>query len=218
MPGDWTVVRIAGNRGLPELEAADFLGCVSAVRGEFEGVRWHYRWEPAAGETARDGLRVELRYGSPEMDRVVRELEAKIPPPDSVTADPMQKDRDLDDVQTEEEMHTCLDLLWAYSEFMSDLRVRNPALTTANMRELTPGAFLTFVTGDRRHMEIGMADFGVTKVPAVPFGRAVGLIRRARLMYRLPATSQEDACAAARIHHLAACTFAARFYPFRRVR
>ena len=218
MPVDWTVVRITGRRGLPEIEGADFLGCVAAVKGELDGVRWHYRWEPAAGETARDGLRVELRHGSPEMERVVHQLEARIPPPDSVTADPMQMDRDLDDVQTQEEMDTCLDLLWVYSEFMADIRIRNPAMTTANIRELTPGAFLTFVTGDRRHMEIAMADFGVTKVPTVPFGRAVGLIRRAGLGYRLPPDNQADACAAARIHHLAACTFAARFYPYRRVR
>jgi len=181
-----------------------------------EGARWHYRWVPDADQAARDGLRVEFRHGSPEMDRVVSALEGRVPPPDSVDAEPLRMELDLDDVQNEEEMDLCLDLLWRYSEFTSDLRARNPGLTATNIRDLTPGAFLTFVTGDRRHLEKAMEEMAVTKVPAVAFGRAVGLIREARLRYQAPAATREAACAAARIHHLAGCTFASRYYPFRR--
>lgn len=181
-----------------------------------EGTRWHYRWVADADQSARDGLRVELRHGSPEMARVVGALEDLIPPPDSVETEPLRVDLDLDDVQNEEEMDVCLSLLWRYSEFAADLRARNPSLTATSFRDLTPGAFLTFVTGDRRHLEKAMREIGVSNVPAVAFGRAVGLIREARLRYQAPATTREDACAAARIHHLAGCTFAARYYPFRR--
>lgn len=180
-------------------------------------MRWHYRWEPDPGNTGRDGLRVEVKYGSAAMDRVVRALEERIPPPDTVDAEPLLTEADLDDVQSAEEMETCLDLLWKYSEFMADLRARNPGLSSSGIRDLTPGAFLTFVTGDRRHLEQAMDENGVTNVPAVAFGRAIGLIREASLRYHIPPPSREDASAAARIHHLAACTFAARYYPFRRI-
>jgi len=151
------------------------------------------------------------------MLKVLRALEGMIPPPDSVYAEPLRKDLDLDDVQNEEEMEACLELLWRYSEFMADLRGRNPSLTASNIRDLTPGAFLTFVTGDRRHLEKAMDEQAVTNVPTVAFGRAMGLVREARLRYQAPPTTREDACAAARIHHLAGCTFASRYYPFRRI-
>lgn len=150
------------------------------------------------------------------MNRVLQALEGRIPPPDSVDAEPLRVEVDLDDVQSEEEMDTCLDLLWRYSEFITDLRTRNPSISATNIRDLTPGAFLTCVTGDRRHLEQAMDAIGVTNVPAVAFGRAVGLIREARLEYRAPPSSRADASAAARIHHLAACTFGSRFYPYRR--
>jgi hypothetical protein len=181
-----------------------------------EGARWHYRWVPDAGGTARDGLRVEFSHGSPEITGVLRALEGRIPPPDTVDAEPLRTALDLDDVQNEEEMEFCLDLLWRYSEFTADLRGRNPGLTAANIRDLTPGAFLSFVTGDRRHLEKAMEEMAASNVPAVAFGRAMGLIREANLKYRAPPATREDACAAARIHHLAGCTFASRYYPFRR--
>ncbi|MGB5302669.1 MAG: hypothetical protein WBP17_05925 [Gemmatimonadota bacterium] len=216
MPHDWTVVRIRGNRGLPALDGAGFLGCIGAVRSEMEGTRWHYRWVADADQSVRDGLRVEFRHGSPEMARVAGALENLIPPPDSVETEPLRMDLDLDDVQNEEEMDVCLSMLWRYSELMADLRARSPSLTATSIRELTPQAFLTFVTGDRRHLEKAMREIGVSNVPVVAYGRAVGLIREARLRYQAPATTREDACAAARIHHLAGCTFASPYYPFRR--
>jgi hypothetical protein len=180
-----------------------------------EGTRWHYRWVADADQSVRDGLRVELRHGSTELARVVSALEGLVPPPDSVEVEPLRMDLDLDDVQNEDEMDSCLSMLWLYSEFVADLRVRNPAQTSTSIRDLTPGAFLTFVTGDRRHLERAMDEIGVGNVPAVSFGRAIGLIREARLKYRAPAPTHEDACAAARIHHLAGCTFASSYYPFR---
>ena len=160
---------------------------------------------------------MEFRHGSTETERVLRALEGRIPPPDSVYAEPMRMDLDLDDVQNEEEMEACLEMLWRYSEFISDMRSRNPAITASRIHELTPGAFLTFVTGNRRHLERVMDDQAIGYVPAVAFGKAVGLIRQADLKYRVPPTNREEACAAARIHHLAGCTFAARFYPFSRI-
>ena len=181
-----------------------------------EGVRWHYRWVANAEQSARDGLRVELKHGSADLRRVTGALEGLIPPPDSVETEPLRTDLDLDDVQDEEEMDSCLSMLWRYSEFVADLRSRNPTLTATNIRDLTPGAFLTFVTGDRRHLEHAMGEMAISNVPAVAFGRAIGLIREARLRYQAPAATHEDACAAARIHHLAGCTFASRYYPFRR--
>jgi len=215
MSSDWTVVRIRGNRGLPVLDGAGFLRCIAAIRSEIEGIRWHYRWVANAEKSARDGLRIELRHGSPELARVVGGLEGLVPPPDSVEAEPLRADVDLDEVQTEEEMDSCLSLLWRYSEFASDVRARNPSLAASNVRDMTPGAFLTFVTGDRRHLEHAMREVGVTNVPAVAFGRAMGLIREARLKYLVPPPTREDACAAARIHHLAGCTFASQYYSFR---
>lgn len=217
MQANWTVVRIRGHKGLPELDGAGFLGCVASIKRAMDGTRWHFRWVPAPGETARDGLRVELPHGSAEMKQVVRELERRIPPPDSVFAEPLRRELDLDDVQTDEEMDACLEMLWRYSEFIVELRSRNPGLTASRIESLTPGAFLTFVTGNRRHLEIAFDEQALLAVPAVPFGKAVGLIREADLEYRVPPTSREEACAAARIHHLAGCTFASRFYPFSRI-
>jgi hypothetical protein len=63
-----------------------------------------------------------------------------------------------------------------------------------------------------------MDEQGVTAVPTVSFGKAMGVIREAGLKYRIPPGERAEACAAARIHHLAGCTFASRYYPFRRVR
>jgi hypothetical protein len=217
MPGDWTVVRVRGHRGPPALDGAGFLGCLALIRGVLGEARWHYRWVSDPGHPSRDGLRVEFRHGSAEVDRVLRALEGRIPPPDSVDAEPLRKELDLDDVQTEEEMEVCLDLLWRFSEFTADLKARNPALDASSIRDLTPGTFLTCVTGDRRHLEQATDEIGVTSVPAVAFGRAAGLIREARLRYRVPPASREDASAAARIHHIAACTLGSRYYPFRRV-
>jgi hypothetical protein len=150
------------------------------------------------------------------MARLTRALEGRIPPPNSLVSEPLRTELDLDDVQSEAEMDVCLDLLWRYSQFMADLRARNPGLTTAGIRDLTPSALLTFVTGDRRHLESAMGNMAVSNIPSVAFGRAVGLIREARLRYHLPPVDREDACAAARIHHLAACTFGSSHYPFRR--
>ena len=182
-----------------------------------DGTRWHHRWVPAAGGSARDGLRVEFPHGSAEMKRVLRALEGKIPPPESVYAEPLSREVDLDDVQTDEEMEACLEMLWRYSEFIVELRSRNRGLTASRIDNLTPGAFLTFVTGNRRHLEMAMDEQALLAVPAVPFGKAVGLIRQADLEYRVPPNSREEASAAARIHHLAACTFASRYYPFSRI-
>jgi hypothetical protein len=151
------------------------------------------------------------------MERVLRALEGKIPPPESVYAEPLRREVDLDGVQTDEEMETCLEMLWRYSEFVVELRSRNRGLTTSRIDSLTPGAFLTFVTGNRRHLEMAMEEQALPAVPAVPFGKAIGLIREADLEYRVPPNSREEACAAARIHHLAACTFASRYYPFSRI-
>ncbi len=150
------------------------------------------------------------------MLRVVQALESKIPPPDTLYAEPLSQEMDLDDVQTNEEMEFCLEMLWRYSEYLADLRGRNPSLTVSGIRDLTPGAFLTFVTGDRRHLESAMDEQGVRSVPTVAFGRAFGLIREAGLRYQAPPRDRDDACSAARIHHLAGCTFASRYYPFRR--
>ena len=150
------------------------------------------------------------------MKRIMQALESRIPPPDALYDEPLCRETDLDDVQTEEEMELCLEMLWRYSEYVADLRGRNPSLTASSIRDLTPGAFLTFVTGDRRHLEGAMDEQGVRNVPAVAFGKAIGLIREAGLRYRAPPDSRDDACSAARIHHLAGCTFASRYYPFRR--
>ncbi|MDP2471022.1 MAG: hypothetical protein Q8W46_09155 [Candidatus Palauibacterales bacterium] len=215
MPGEWTVVRIHGNRGLPALDGGEFLGCIASVRGELAETRWHHRWVPDSSGQARDGLRVELPYGSAEMKRLLKALEDRIPPPDTVDCEPLRKQVDLDNVQSEEELEVCLEVLWRYSEFISDLWARNPALTATSIRDLTPGAFLSFVTGDRRHLERAMDEQAVANVPAVAFGRAMGLIREARLKYHIPPSNRDEASAAARIHHLAGCTFASRYYPFR---
>lgn len=182
-----------------------------------DGTRWHFRWVPGPGNTARDGLRVELPHDSPEMKKVLRALEGKVPPPDTVFAEPLHREMDLDDVQTDLEMEDCLEMLWRYSEFIVDLRLRNPSLTASRIESLTPGAFLTFVTGNRRHLETAMDEHGLVNVPAVPLGKAIGLIRAADLDYRVPPANRREACSAARVHHLAGCTFASRFYPFSRI-
>ena len=213
---EWTVIRIRGHRGLPALDGAEFLSCITAVRSLIEPVRWHYRWMPDPGGHERDGLRVELPQRSPEVAKILAALEDRIPPPDTVFAEPMRKQLDLDDVQTEEETEFCLDMLWRYSEFLSDLRGRNPALTGSAIQELTPGALLTFVTCDRRHLEAALDRMGIVNVPSVAFGRVMSLVREAGLYYKAPPDTRKDACAAARVHHMAGCTFAARFYPYRR--
>ncbi|MCL7970931.1 MAG: hypothetical protein M8866_02415 [marine benthic group bacterium] len=216
MQSEWTVIRIRGHRGLPALDGAEFLSCVTTVRGAIDPVRWHYRYVPGPEGQVRDGLRVELPQRSPQVKRIVAELEDRIPPPDTVFAEPMRKQLDLDDVQSDEDMELCLDLLWRYSEFLSDLRSRNPGLTASVIQELTPGALLTFVTCDRRHLEAALDGKGVVNRSSVAFGRVMSLVREADLYYKAPPDNRLDARAAARIHHLAACTFASRFYPYRR--
>jgi len=216
MIGEWTTVRVRGERGFPSLDGAGFLSCIASIRREMAGARWHYRWVPDPAGFASDGLRVEFRHGSAEMKQVLHALESRVPPPDALYDEPLCRETDLDDVQTEEEMEFCLGMLWRYSEFLADLRGRNPSLTASGIRDLTPGAFLTFVTGDRRHLEGAMDEQRVRNVPAVAFGKVIGLIRDAGLRYVAPPDSRDDACAAARIHHLTGCTFASRYYPFRR--
>jgi hypothetical protein len=216
--GDWTVVRVRGGRGLPSIDGAEFLSCIAAIRGEFAEARWHYRWVADAAETVRDGLRIQLPFGSPELANVVVALEDTIPPPDTVFSEPLRSEADLDPIQSSEEIEDCLELLWRYSEFLADLRVRNHGLTAAGIRDLTPGALLTFVTGDRRHLERAMDDQSISAVPAVSFGAVIGLVRQAGLRYAIPPEDRDEACAAARVHHLAGCTFASQYYPFRRAR
>ena len=215
---EWTVVRIRGERGLPGIDGAEFLGCIGAIRGELGDSRWHFRWVPDPAGRYRDGLRVERPFGSDEVARVVQALEEKIPPPDAVFAEPLRTETDLDPIPSADEMEDCLELLWRYSVFLADLRARNPALTASGIRDLTPGALLTFVTGDRRHLERALDEQAVASVPAVSFGSLIGLVRLAGLKYAIPPGDQAEAAATARIHHLAACTFASRYYPFRRAR
>lgn len=213
---EWSVLRVRGSRGLPALDGAEFLSCLAAIRGALEGIRWHHRWVADASGTSRDGLRIEAAFGSDGAARVAQALESRVPPPDTVFAEPLRTETDLDAVQSEEELDACLELLWRYSEFLADLRQRNPQLTASSIRDLTPGAFLTFVTGDRRHLETAMDEQGVSAVPTVSLGRVLGLLRQAGLTYRVPPADRAETCSAARIHHLTGCTFASRYYPFRR--
>lgn len=213
---DWTVIRIKGARGAPSLDAVQFLGCVSAVRESFADTRWHFQWSPVNRRTEYDGLRVELPYATKASKKIVAEFEARVPPPDSVVCEPLRPETDLDSIQTEAELDACLDLLWRYSEFITDLRTRNPGVHPRQIQGLTPGALLTFVTGDRRHFERALQSSGIGQLPAVPFSKVMALVHAASLSYRIPPESRDEAVSAARIHHLAGCTFAAEFYPFTR--
>ena len=213
---DWTVMRIKGARGAPSLDAVQFLGCVSAVRESFADTRWHFQWSLVNRRTEYDGLRVELPYATKASKKIVAEFEARVPPPDSVVCEPLRPETDLDSIQTEAELDACLDLLWRYSEFMTDLRTRNPGVHPRQIQRLTPGALLTFVTGDRRHFERALQSSGIGQLPAVPFSKVMALVNAASLSYRIPPESRDEAVSAARIHHLAGCTFAAEFYPFTR--
>lgn len=211
---EWTVIRIRGGRELPSLDAVQFLGCVAAVRESLADTRWHLQWTLVNRRTEYDGLRVEVPYGSKARKTLVSEFEARVPPPDSVTCEPMRMETDLDSIQTEAELDVCLDLLWRYSELISDLRTRNPGVHARQIQGLTPGALLTFVTGDRRHFERALQSLGIGQLPAVPFSKLMVLVSEASLVYRIPPMSRDEAVSAARIHRLAGCTFAAEFYPF----
>jgi len=213
---EWTVIRIKGARGAPSLDGMQFLGCVSAVREFLTDTRWHFQWESASRRTEYDGLRVEVPFSTKARKKFVAEFEARVPPPDTVVSEPLHLETDLDSIQTEPELDACLDLLWRYSELVSELRTRNPGAHPRQIQDLTPGALLTFVTGDRRHFERALEAGGLGQVPAVPFSKAMALVKEAALSYRIPPESRDEAVAAARIHHLAGCTFAAKFYPFTR--
>lgn len=216
MTGGWTVVRVRGSRGEPTLDGLDFLGCVAAVRQLIGSARWHYRWVTDDRRASRDGLRVEMLQSSPELARLLRGLETRVPPPDSVFAEPMHVEAELDPVQREEELDVCLALLWRYSEFLADLRVRNPHLRVQHIRGLSPGAFQTFITGDGRHLESALDAQGVKTVPVVALRRVIELVRAHPMPYRVPPSERQEAVDAARIHHLMGCTFASEYYPFAR--
>ncbi len=213
----WTVVRISGERGLPGIDGLQFLSCVAAVRDRIGDVRWHFRWISDSRRSSCDGLRLELPYGSPELGSFLKELETRVPPPDSVSAEPMRLEVDLDPIQNEDEADTCLTLLWRYSEFLADLRVRNQQLTLEQFHGLSPGAFLMFVTGDRRHLATALEEQSVGTVPVVPLSRVMDTLRTEPMPYRLPPRNRAEAVSAARIHHLAGCTFASEYYPFTRI-
>lgn len=213
----WSVIRVRGGRGLPTIGGAEFPGCLAAVRLKLGEARWHYRWVADPATQTRDGLRVQLGFGTPELDRVSRALEGRMPPPDGVYGEPLMAADDLDPIQTSEDLDDFLDLLWGYSEFLADLEARNPSITTAAIRDITLGAFLTFVTRDHRHLETAMDESSVGSVPTVALGRVLGLVQKANLQYRIPPTNRTEALQAARIHHLAGCTFASSYYPFRRL-
>ena len=211
---EWTVIRIRGGRELPSLDAVQFLGCVAAVRESLADTRWHLQWTLVNRRTEYDGLRVELPHGSKARKKLVSEFEARVPPPDSVVCEPLHPETDLDSIQTEAELDICLDLLWRYSELISDLRTRNPGVHARQIQGLTPGALLTFVTGDRRHFERSLESSGIGQLPAVPFSKLMTLVNEVSLSYRIPPVSRDEAVSAARIHRLAGCTLAAEFYPF----
>ncbi len=213
---EWTVFRVRGDRGHLGLDATDFLSCLAALRDEFGDVRWHYRWAMLANRGEVDGLRVEVPFESASRRRIGAALERRIPPPDSIVAEPLRRDLDLDPIQTDDEMETCLALLWRWSELLCDLRTRNPGAAARQYQALTPGAFLAFVTGDRRHLERAAEEQGFGALPAVPFSRVLGLLRAMPLSYRVPPLSRDEAVGAARIHHLAGCTLAGEYYPFAR--
>lgn len=213
---EWTLYRIRGGRGAPVLDLSQFLGCVGAARESLGDVRWHVRWSPAPGGGAVDGLRVGVPFDSAARRRFGQLLEDRIPPPDAVQAEPLRRDVDLDPVQTDEELDACLELLWRWSELLCDLRQRNPSAMARQIAGLAPGAFLAFVTGDRRHLERAVDGAGLGSLPAVPFSRVAGLLAPLPLAYRVPPRDREEAVAAARIHHLAGCLGAADYYPFAR--
>ncbi len=201
---------------MPSLDAAEFLGCVAAVREAIADTRWHFQWTLANRRTEYDGLRVEVRYGTQARKEIMRQFEARVPPPDTVVCEPLRPEIDLDPIQTEAELDFCLDLMWRYSELILDLKTRNPGTQSRQIQALTPGALLTFVTGDRRHFERALESSGVAQLPAVPFSKLMALVTEASLSYRIPPVSRDEAVGAARIHHLAGCTLAAEFYPFTR--
>jgi len=207
-------LRIRGEKGLPALEGLQFLSCVAAIRDSLGERRWHYAWNADRQNGQIDGLRVEVKYDSPERDQIKDVLEMKVPPPDSVEAEPMRIESDLDNVQTEAEMEGFLTLLWRYSDFLVDLRVRNPQVNQRGFTTLSGGAFLTFVTGSRRHLALALERASFNSVPTVAIGRVLGLLQDQTIPYRLPPRDHEEAVNAARIHHLASCTFSSSFYPF----
>lgn len=213
---EWTVIRIRGLRAAPAIDATEFLRCVATLREALGDTRWHFQWAPAARRAEVDGLRVELPYNSQACQRIVAGVESRVPPPDSVVSEPLHPEADLDSIQTEPELDQCLDLLWRYSELISDLQSRNPGITQRQIQKLTPGGLLTFVTGDRRHFERALESAGIGQLPAVPFSRVMALVNSASLTYRIPPESRGEAVSAARIHHLAGCTLAAEYYPFTR--
>jgi hypothetical protein len=210
---DWTIIRIRGERGAPNLRALQFLGCIQAIRPVLGDTRWHFRWTPVHRNGEYDGLRIEAPFGSPRQKEITAAFEARLPPPDGTTVEPMRPDKDLDPIQDEAELEECLSQLWRYSEFVADLRARNPQLQAAQIQALTPGALLTFVTGDRRHLERAIETAGVGSLPAVPFSRFLAHLSANPLTYRIPAHSRDEAVDTARVHHLAGCTFASEFYP-----
>jgi len=213
---EWTILRIRGARGAPSLDAVGFLGCVAAVRESLADTRWHFQWTLVNRRAEYDGLRVEVPFGTKVCKKIVADLEKRVPPPDSVVSEPLRPETDLDSIQTEAELDFCFDLLWRYSELISDLRTRNPGVQPRQIKGLTPGALLTFVTGDRRHFERALESSGIGQLPAVPFSKLMVLVNEASLTYRIPPVSRDEAVEAARIHHLAGCTLAAEFYPFTR--
>jgi hypothetical protein len=213
---DWMVVRIRGERGVPTIDGADLLRCVGSVRDVLGEARWHHRWVVDKADGSGDGLRVEFPFGSPQATNLLRALESRVPPPDAVVAEPVRMETDLDPVQTEEERDACLTLLWRYSEFLADLQSRNPHLSVRHLQALTPGAFLTFVTGDRRHLETVMEQQSASTIPVVSLGRVIELVRGQPMPYRVPPRDHLEAVNAARIHHLAGCTFANQYYPYAR--
>ncbi|MDT8436792.1 MAG: hypothetical protein RRA92_08545 [Gemmatimonadota bacterium] len=215
---DWTRFRIRGERGAPALEYVQFLACLSAIRPALAGVRWHLRWSSSERGGAIDGLRVELPFDGPARSRVAAELERRIPPPDGILAEPLRTDTDLDPLQDEVELDRCLDVLWRWSELLVELRARNPGALSRQFQALTPGALLTFVTRDRRHIERAVEGEGLGTVPAVSFSRLADLLGPLDLVYRLPPLTRIESVHAARVHHLAACTMAGEFYPFTRSR
>ena len=214
MTSGWTVLRVRGERGLPALDGLQFISCIAAIRDSLGERRWHYSWNPDPRNEQYDGLRVEVDYDCPERDQIKDGLEMKIPPPDSVVAEPLRFESDLDSVQTEGEMDAFLTLLWRYSDFLADLRIRNPQVSQRAFASLSGGAFLTFVTGSRRHLDLAMERASFHSVPKVALSRVLSSLQGSSMPYRIPPRDHEEAVNAARIHHLAGCTFGSSFYPF----
>lgn len=208
------MIHLQGDGGMPAVAPLQFLNCLGAVREAAEDVRWHYRWVPSGRPHSVDGLRIEVPFASKSRSRIVEFLETRIPPPDSLYAEPMRFDRDVDSIHEGREVEDCLNLLWRYSEFLVDVRARNPQVSLRNWRGLSRGALLFFVTGDRRHLEEGLERAGIHTVPRVTLGNLIGLVRACPIPYRIPPRDRKEALSAARIHHLACCTFASEYYPF----